>query len=250
MITSRQNPSIKALKQLLTSSKARKDAQRFVLESPTLIKEALNRHPNLIQDIFSTSEHLSHFHDISVTEISDDIASNISSLKSPPGCFAILKRPNVDVPPTFSNALYLDGINKPSNLGAILRNAAAFNCDIIFASETTCDPYHPESIRASAGQYATTPFATSTLKKLTENTPNAQLIYCDSNAKNTPNSMTFSSPTLLILGSENGLSEDTAALQTPENSLCIPMSNNVESLNVAVTSGILLHALAQSTKSI
>lgn len=247
MITSRQNPKVKFVKKLLTSSKARREATMFVLESPTLIKEALNHQPELIQEILYTETH-SEFETFSspsleTTLINDDIAQHISSLKTSPGIVALLSHPESKEPTTFQTGLYLDGINKPSNLGAILRNAAAFNCDIVYLSETCCDPFHPESIRASAGHYASTPLVISTLKKVTETHTNTTLLFCDSNAKETVTTDKKPSPKLLVLGSENGLSEASAALQTPENSIKIPMETDVESLNVAVTSGILLHSL-------
>lgn len=253
MITSRQNPKVKTVKKLLSSSKARRDTTTFVLESPTLIKEALNHHPELIQEILYTPTH-SEFETIAhatleTIEISDDIAQHITSLKTSPGAFAILSYPHHQAPKTFQTALFLDGINKPSNMGAILRNAAAFNCNIIFISPTCCDPFHPESIRASAGHYASTPLVTSTLKKVTENTPDAQLIFCDSHANNTVMSKLNKLSNILVLGSENGLSDEAKSLQTPDNSIRIPMETAVESLNVAVTSGILLHTL-YTTKSI
>lgn len=252
MITSRQNPKVKTLKALLSSSKERKEANVFVLESPIHIQEALSSHPDLIQEVLYVDEQhdistLAQQHDIETTELSQDIAQHISSLKSSPGCFALLKYPKQALPDTITTALYLDDINKPSNLGAILRNAAAFNCDAIFVSPHSCDPFHPESIRASAGHYATIPIITSTLKEVTETLPNASLLFCDSNANNTVITADKSSPTILILGSENGLTKDTANLQTKENSIKIPMSDSVESLNVAVTSGILLHALYEKT---
>ena len=145
--------------------------------------------------------------------------------------------------PETAVVLALFGISNHDNMGGLFRNAAAFGADAVLLDEGCCDPLYRKAIRVSVGHALTTPFArvgggdVLTLLKgagfeplaLTPRgaTPLAQL--------------TPPKRAAVLLGTEGeGLPAEVIAGATPT---AIPMAPGVDSLNVAVTAGIVLHHL-------
>ena len=155
MITSKDNPIIKLASALGRYKKIRYEEQLFILENKHFIEEWIQTNPLAIKTILYTNTNKPRNipANIEGIEIDPKLLSQISTLKNNPGIVAIVKMNKI--PPTFKNQyktiLLLQAINKPSNIGAIIRNAVAFNCKAIILSKNCADCYHPEAIRAAAG---------------------------------------------------------------------------------------------------
>lgn len=141
--------------------------------------------------------------------------------------------------------LVLVGIANHDNMGGLFRNAAAFGVDAVLLDATCCDPLYRKAIRVSVGAALTTPFARVA--------PDGDLIALLTDAGFTPLALTPTGATPLamlsrpkraavILGAEGpGLPQELIDRATP---VALPMANNFDSLNVAVTAGIVLHHLS------
>ncbi|WP_349369481.1 RNA methyltransferase [Salinarimonas sp.] len=139
----------------------------------------------------------------------------------------------------------LIGLTNHDNVGGIFRNAAAFGAQAVLLDSETCDPLYRKAIRVSAGGALVVPFARA-------GDPPA-LIATLEEAGFTPLALSprgaFTLASLrrpdrvaLLLGAEGpGLPEEVLARA---RTVRIPMAGDFDSLNVAVTSGIALHALA------
>jgi tRNA G18 (ribose-2'-O)-methylase SpoU len=142
--------------------------------------------------------------------------------------------------------LALFGISNHDNVGGIFRNAAAFGVDAVLLDGGCCDPLYRKAIRVSVGGALTVPFARID--------PGVDAVALLSAAGFSPLALTPSGHTPLaqlvrpsrsavLLGAEgHGLPADVL-----EHALTvsIPMAGGFDSLNVAVTSGIVLHHLAR-----
>lgn len=138
--------------------------------------------------------------------------------------------------------LVLFGISNHDNMGGLFRNAAAFGADAVLLDSDCCDPLYRKAIRVSVGHALTVPFARMTGDAL------ALLKGADFE----PLALTPVGATPLVelkppkraavlLGTEGeGLSAEVIAGSRP---IAIPMAPGVDSLNVAVTAGIVLHHL-------
>jgi len=138
------------------------------------------------------------------------------------------------------------GIANHDNVGGIFRNAAAFGADAVLLDETSCDPFYRKAIRVSVGGALVVPWARVERKAL--------LTVLDT-AGFTPLALTPVGTTTLrdlkrpqraavLLGTEGeGLPE---AIMARALTVGIPMAQGFDSLNVATTSGIVLHALADA----
>jgi len=137
--------------------------------------------------------------------------------------------------------LALDGITNPQNLGMIIRSACAGGSDGIILPRRGCAQIDPLVIKASTG----TLFKTRLLRceklapALAEfKQRGARICGLSSHASATLSELGGGEPTIFVLGNETrGVSDDVAALCTHQ--VRIPMHNNVESLNVAVTAALI-----------
>ena len=134
----------------------------------------------------------------------------------------------------------LDRVEKPGNVGAVLRSADAAGAAAVVCSEANVDPWNPNLLRASQGAAFTVPFGASSRAEVTEwlrsrsiravvATPDAEASYTD---------VDLTGPVALVLGSEHAGIEDGA---WPEARTCrIPQLGKADSLNVSVAAAVFL----------
>lgn len=169
------------------------------------------------------------------------------------GLLAIARKPARDFATWARTAnprriVVLENLADPGNVGTVIRNAAAFGFDAVICSGAGASPYNAKAARASAtGIFNLPVFVESAWREtLRMSVPSVTLIgtalsedavTLDALVKSPP-----AGPMAVVFGSEaNGLSTETLA--ACEIRLMIPISDLVESLNVASASAILLHAL-------
>lgn len=139
----------------------------------------------------------------------------------------------------------LCGIANHDNMGGLFRNAAAFGVDAVILDSACCDPLYRKAIRVSVGAALITPFARLA--------PDEDVLHLLEGQGFTPlalspggqqelNEASRPRKTAVVLGAEGpGLSQ---ALLDRANTVRIAMADGFDSLNVAVTAGIVLHHLA------
>ncbi len=137
--------------------------------------------------------------------------------------------------------IVLERVEKPGNMGAVIRSAEAAGADAVIVCDTLTDLYNPNLIRASIGAVFTVPCVTCTsdecirfLKERHINILTAQLQdsrpYYDSD---------MYQPTAIVMGNEStGLSKEWREAATEH--IRIPMAGRIDSLNVSVSAAILL----------
>jgi len=193
-------------------------------------------------------------HDIPVYAAAQPVLDAIAGFPLHRGILAIGRR--IDTPDADTllaritgpaNILFLSAIANHDNLGGIFRNAAAFGTPAILLDSDCCDPLYRKAIRVSVGAALLVPFA-----KLERNDdPLALLerhgfapIALTPSATQTLARYRPSPRTAVLLGAEGpGLAP---ALLARTTGIAIPMAPGFDSLNVATTSGIVLHHLAQA----
>lgn len=174
------------------------------------------------------------------------------------GCLALVERPApvamCEILRRAQTIVILEAVSNADNVGGVFRNAAAFGADGVLLSPTCCDPLYRKAIRTSMGASLVVPFARIddwpsgladvratglTLAALTPRAPSQPLADF---AKHQP-----SKGVALLVGTEGtGLSE--AAESIADVRVRIPISDAVDSLNVAVASGIALSAISRSSR--
>jgi 23S rRNA (guanosine2251-2'-O)-methyltransferase len=133
----------------------------------------------------------------------------------------------------------LDGIQNPQNLGMIIRSSAAGNIDGIILPKKNSAKISPLVIKASAGTLFKLPiYYCNSLKDILPNLNDTKIYALSSHAKNSIYNLNLESKSIFVLGNESdGVSQEIENLCN--DSLSIPMQRGVESLNVAVTAGLI-----------
>jgi tRNA G18 (ribose-2'-O)-methylase SpoU len=149
--------------------------------------------------------------------------------------------------PSRAVVLGLHGIANHDNMGALFRNAAAFGAHAVLLDSTSCDPLYRKAIRVSVGAALTVPFArlpknTDMLDLLTRH--DVMPLALSPTGRTTLAALHPPDRAGLILGAEGpGLPRE---MLDRACSVSIPMAHGFDSLNVAVSAGIVLHHLAFS----
>ncbi|NOT46978.1 MAG: RNA methyltransferase [Acidobacteria bacterium] len=251
-ITSRDNA------RLVHARKTRdgKVSDEIFLEGLRLVEEAL-RSTVEIKECFYTPraaenaraekwlERLSAMN-IPVHEISDALFNSISDTKTSQGIALTASRPE-----TGSNMIsrtgadlfvYLHQVNDPSNVGAVFRTAEAAGVNGIILSGGSADAFSTKALRAAMGSNLRVPlWEKAELADILgwAREKGLQTAAADTSGKLPHTAIGWNQPTLVMFGSEaHGLDEEV--LSKVDLVFKIEMKNGVESLNLAVSAGIVL----------
>ena len=182
---------------------------------------------------------------LSAWEVEATVFESLAPTRHPQGLLAIVPEPAGRPWPASSGvAVYLEGVQDPGNLGAIVRAAAALGAAAVLLSEGCSDPYHPAAVRGSAGGVFRIPVergvaATDAVRRVRGRKGSVWAAAADGSPVG---SWRPRRPTLLLLGAEGaGLARETLA--AADGRVGIPLERDLDSLNVAVAAGILLQHL-------
>ena len=146
--------------------------------------------------------------------------------------------------------LAIAGVQDPGNLGTILRSAEAFGAGGILLGEGTVNPFNSKVIRASAGSVFRLPMVQAKLLGTLNQMRELGLrLIATSSHKGTPlDQATLTGPLAIFIGSEGaGLPRELLAQMT--DTVAIPHSPTVESLNAGVAASIVLYEAARQSNS-
>jgi TrmH family RNA methyltransferase len=258
MITSLQNEQVKHVV-ALHRGKGRKEYGQYLIEGRRFVKEAFLRKTKILKLFYCFNPEESDLANlvkqanimgIPVEEVTDIVLKKMSATQEPQGILAILEKKNADWENIITGKntilLVINGIQDPGNLGTILRTALAVDVSQIILTEGTVDLYNPKVLRSTMG----TIFSQ---KILIDKAPQEIVNFCRVNnytlaiATMEGNSIfkegtSANYPLALVIGNE-AFGPSEYFLNKAEEKYSLPMFNNVESLNVAMATGIFLYEL-------
>lgn len=232
-----QSKYIKSLQQ----KKYRDLNKQFVVEGVKLVKDLLN-HPAMIDYLVYTDDNQDY--DFAFPErayhTSPKELGMISSLKTPNKVLAVchqgLHLGELDYG---KSIIALDEISDPGNLGTILRLADWFGIKQIVCAPGSVDVYNPKVVQATMGAIFRVNVQTMPLKDLIESAPPEMSICLGDMEGENLYTAAIAHPYMLIMGSEgHGVSAEVRKLVP--SVISIPQFGGGESLNVAVSTGIIL----------
>jgi TrmH family RNA methyltransferase len=260
LITSRQNEIYRFLK-ALTEPHTRKKHKAFLLEGATFVAEALEDEAWAVLMValtpeFSETERGQRIISeaqrkrVQVVLMAPALFEEISVTETPQGVIAAVRQPQAErlerlKIPTVATALVLEGLQDPSNVGAVIRVADAVGALLVLYTKGTADPYAPKAVRASAGSLLHVPIvpinsvdeAVSWLKA-----NEFQIIATVPEGGESVFKANFGNQVAVLIGNEaRGLSEE--AKQLADLLVTIPMVGKTESLNVALATGLVLYEI-------
>lgn len=236
IITSATHPFVKHLVKLRKERSYRLETQRVFVEGKRLISELMvPLHTLIVQEGVTC--------DVQATEtvsVPAHVFEKIAGTRSPEGIAA-----EVDMPPnadlsTKTWILALDRLNDPGNLGTLLRTALALGFEGALLSPHCVDPYNEKALRAAKGATFKLPLMRGELESFAQN---FHLYRADLQGEPVE-TVSFRTPAILWLGNE--AQGPAKKLQKIGTSVTIPITSQMESLNVAIAGGILMHTMKQS----
>lgn len=244
ILTSKNNPLIRETI-ALKDKKGRKEFGLFLIEGVKMSRECLDSGLEIervfvAESFMGKDEFLSLLPDKTVF-VSDEVFSRISDEKTPQGVLCRVKIPKTRLQAPTGACLVLDGVADPGNVGAIIRTANAAGYKEIYLTDGCADAYSPKSVRSSmSGVFFTTLYCGSR-EEILSIVRQTGVIVADMQGENI---FSFQAPQsfALVIGNEaNGVSD--AFKNAAKHTVKIPMESTQESLNAAVSAGILMYNL-------
>lgn len=257
MITSIANPQVKELLQLQKKSKARNEKGVFIVEGVKMFQEAPR---DRIEKVY-LSENFEqkrgkemNLSGLSVEVLSDKVFSHVSDTKTPQGILCLVKQKKVDLSEMLEKTtpflMVLDNLQDPGNLGTIVRTAEGAGVTGIIMSRDTVDIYNPKTIRSTMGSVYRMPFfyvedILEFLEDLRGQGIRTYAAHLD--GANNYDEESYKEACAFLIGNEgNGLRDEVA--KKADIWIKIPMYGQVESLNAAIASSILMYEVSRQRR--
>jgi TrmH family RNA methyltransferase len=251
-ITSLQNPKVKYIVKLREDKRQRQRDGLMLVEGHDELTLALGS--GLIPQMILTAPELDPVSiDIpksEVTTVTRAVFEKISYRDNPDGWLGIFPIPKISLADLKLSAsplvIVAESVEKPGNLGAILRTADAAHVDALLVCDPRVDLWNPNVVRASRGAVFTVPTvevdsssALAWLKskgiRVLAATPSAEVMYTDINMKG---------PTAIAVGTEDeGLTDFW--MQSADIKVRIPMMGEVNSLNVSIATALITYEVVR-----
>lgn len=253
-ITSIQNQFIKSISKL-AKARERKKQNQTIIEGFWEVREAFNNGYPLLDVLVCIDslrneelELLSKLEaeGVSIVPVSDQVMKKISYRSNPDNWAATVRTIYHDLSQISlsDNALLVvcEALEKPGNIGAIIRSAEAVGADAVILTESITDMYNPNVIRSSKGTVFNLPvivcsnnelqaFCKNNAVSIYVGTPEASSYYYEEN---------YSAPSAILVGNEHDGVSSYWRNNTDVKKIGIPMRGSINSLNVAQAASILL----------
>jgi len=256
MITSKDNSKVKHVIKL-RKSQARKKEDLIIVEGKKEIDMALRSGLKMEQLFYApeiASKNIFQNLKCSVDEVGRNVFEHLAIRENPDGFLALFTPKLFDFADLkiskSSLVLILDAIEKPGNLGAILRTCDAVQVDAVILTNPKTDIFNHNVVRNSLGAIFTNKIIiTKDLKialewlrennfKICTTTPKAQQLFTDCD---------FKSSIALVVGTEHeGVSDFW--LKNADFKITIPMMGKIDSLNASVSAALVLYEVLRQRK--
>lgn len=256
MITSYSNRSVREIIQLNQKAKVRNEQDLFVAEGVKMFAEAPTERISRVYiarraEYDLQSEYGEKLDRLCVDIVADDVYDKMSDTKTPQGIMCLVKQFHYKIEEMFASStdkkhtlfIVLEDLQDPGNLGTVFRTGEGSGVSGIIMSSRTVDVYNPKVIRSTMGSIYRVPFLYTddlrgTIRRMREHDISVYAAHLGGTAFY--DEYDYRGGTAFLIGNEgNGLREETA--RCADRLVRIPMEGNVESLNAAVASSILLY---------
>lgn len=257
-ISSAANPSIKKIRSL--ALKKYRDAEKlFVAEGLRHVTEALEAGWSIESLVYTARARSLPLVEKAIAacveargqclEVTEDLLSRITQRDNAQAVVGVFHQRYGALSDVAGEGLWvaLEKVRDPGNLGTIVRTADCTGVRGVLLVGGTCDPWSPEAIRASMGSFARIPLIPVGLDEFLawKKTFAGQMVGTHLRTKTDFRAHAYTLPLILAMGNEQaGLSDELAA--ACDLLVKIPMTGKADSLNLAVSTGIMLYEICKN----
>ena len=263
MITSTGNARVKQLVTWQKKRKARDEEGIYIVEGIRMYREAPRAQ---VREVYVSEQFYSRYGEElrlsawgrQMEILSDHVFSHVSDTKTPQGILLVMEQRSCEIREMLELdaqgrkplLMVLDNLQDPGNLGTILRAGEAAGVTGVIMSYDCVDIYNPKVIRSTMGSVYRMPFVyvehlPETLEILAEAGIHSYAAHLK--GKNSYDQEDYTRGTAFLIGNEgNGLRDEVA--DAAECYIKIPMCGEVESLNAAVASSVLMFEAARQRR--
>ena len=249
-ITSRKNAFIMQLRALASDAEARREQGAFVCDGLKLLGEAVENGAEILSVLWKEGGALSEI-DCPVQAVAPaELFDHASPMKNSPGPLFTVRIPVDPKDGKIENAIILENVQDPGNVGTVLRTASAFSIGAVVLTGDCADLYGPKTVRATMGAV----FRQRVLRLDRSELPawleeHGLPLYGAALSKDAQDLRGLDlTHAAVAVGSEGqGLSSELLALCRGE--VIIPMDARSESLNAAVAASVLMWEMAREKGS-
>lgn len=244
-ITSRKNQIITELKLLSGSKKRRDETGEFLLDGLKLLSEAIDAKAEITKILWCEKPSL----DLDIKDqytAPKEILEYVSQLNNTDGPIFTVKKPVHEMPERITNAIILENIQDPGNVGTALRTASALGIDLVFLVGACADPYSMKAIRSSMGAcfkqkiiISDRDFAVTNLRSF--NVPIYAATLCDDSVS--IRDISLKNCAVAIGNEGGGLSDEL--INECDAKIIIPMQEGNESLNASAAAAIIMWEMSK-----
>lgn len=245
LLSSRDNPKVKRWMKLARDARYRRSEKRMLIEGPHLLAAAL-QHGHKPLAVLATEEGASNSEikdliartGVAPVLLSKDVFGAIADAQTPQGVAAEIAL--AEGARKAGDAVFLERVQDPANVGAIIRSAAAFGLVQVVLDRECADPWSPKALRAGMGGHfeLSVRHAESLAKELAAF--RGTLVCTVPKGGQKLAEARLARPIGWLFGGEGaGLSEET--IRRALVSVTIPMTGSTESLNVAAAAAVCFH---------
>lgn len=236
---------------LQEKAKARKQSGTFLIEGKREIELAIKGNYEIETILFLpelvTESEINKIvnKSIELIEINKEVYQKLAYRDTTEGILAIAKTKSLDLSdlklPENPLIMVLESIEKPGNIGAMLRTCDAANVDAVIIANPKTDLYNPNTVRSSVGCLFTNQIASGTTDEVIKFLKNKNIAIFGATLQNSNcyHLQDYTTPTALVVGTEaTGLTQ--AWRDNATQNIIIPMQGEIDSMNVSVAAAILL----------
>ena len=246
VLTSKDNPKVQHWRKLAEDARYRRAEKRALIEGPHLLAAALQHGLRPLAVVATekaaAAREIANLIGRSGVEpvlVSEAVFKSVADTDTPQGLAV-----EIAIPEKRSGGgsvrVFLEGVQDPSNVGAIVRTAAAFGAARVVLDRGCADPWSPKALRAGMGGHFAVSIEVKADLSAELNAYRGNLLCTVPQGGMPIEEADLSGPVGWIFGGEGrGLSEET--LRKVPLRVTIPMAEGTESLNVAATAAICLY---------
>lgn len=241
-ISSRKNSYIRHLRLLAADGAYRREQGEFLCDGRKLLLEALSFGARITSVLWRDhAEPMDGLLDAAQYTAAEELFDYASPMKNSPGPLFTVSMRGCGKPGKLQNAVILENVQDPGNVGTVIRTANAFGIGAVILTGGCADPYHPKTVRSTMGAVFRQPILQMDLMALPAFLEeNGLPLYGAALAADARDVREFSlHKAAVAIGSEgHGLSREL--LEKCREKILIPMQPDSESLNAAVAASVLM----------